>query len=75
VQYAAQGGEMESFPRRMGAISGPGTERSDDVPAMLSDGEFVFTARAVRGAGDGDRERGVRRMYDMMRMFEGGVAR
>lgn len=75
VQFAAQGGEMESFPRRMGAISGPGTETSDDVPAMLSDGEFVFTARAVRGAGDGDRERGVRRMYDMMRMFEGGVAR
>ena len=75
VQRAAQGGEMESFPRRMGAISGPGTETSDDVPAMLSDGEFVMTARAVRGAGNGDRERGVRRMYDMMRMFEGGVAR
>jgi hypothetical protein len=75
VQYAAQGGEMESFPRRMGAISGPGTETSDAVPAMLSDGEFVMTARAVRGAGNGDRERGVRRMYDMMRMFEGGVAR
>ena len=75
VQFAAQGGEMESFPRRMGAIAGPGTETSDDVPAMLSDGEFVFTARAVRGAGNGDRERGVRRMYDMMRMFEGGVAR
>jgi len=75
VQFAAMGGEMESFPRRMGAISGPGTETSDDVPAMLSDGEFVMTARAVRGAGNGDRERGVRRMYDMMRMFEGGVAR
>jgi hypothetical protein len=75
VQFAAMGGEMESFPRRMGAISGPGTETSDAVPAMLSDGEFVMTARAVRGAGNGDRERGVRRMYDMMRMFEGGVAR
>ena len=75
IRRAAAGGEMESFPRRMGAISGPGTETSDDVPAMLSDGEFVFTARAVRGAGNGDRERGVRRMYDMMRMFEGGVAR
>jgi hypothetical protein len=75
VRTAAQGGEMESFPRRMGAISGPGTETSDDVPAMLSDGEFVMTARAVRGAGNGSREKGVRRMYDMMRMFEGGVAR
>lgn len=75
IQFAAGGGEMESFPRRMGAISGPGTETSDDVPAMLSDGEFVMTARAVRGVGNGDREQGVRRMYDMMRMFEGGVAR
>ena len=75
IRRAAAGGEMETFPRRMGAISGPGTETSDDVPAMLSDGEFVFTARAVRGAGNGNREAGVRRMYDMMRMFEGGVAR
>jgi hypothetical protein len=75
IQFAAAGGEMESFPRRMGAISGPGTETSDDVPAMLSDGEFVMTGRAVRGAGNGNREQGVRRMYDMMRMFEGGVAR
>jgi hypothetical protein len=75
LQYAAQGGEMANFPRRMGAIDGPGTETSDDVPAMLSDGEFVMTARAVRGAGNGDRQQGVRRMYDMMRMFEGGVAR
>ena len=75
IRRAAAGGEMESFPRRMGAISGSGTETSDDVPAMLSDGEFVMTARAVRGAGNGNREAGVRRMYDMMRMFEGGVAR
>jgi hypothetical protein len=75
IRFAAQGGEMTNFPRRMGAIDGPGTETSDDVPAMLSDGEFVMTARAVRGAGDGDRQQGVRRMYDMMRMFEGGVAR
>jgi hypothetical protein len=75
IRFAAQGGEMTNFPRRMGAIDGPGTETSDDVPAMLSDGEFVMTARAVRGAGAGDRQQGVRRMYDMMRMFEGGVAR
>lgn len=75
IRFAAAGGEMESFPRRMGAIDGPGTETSDDVPAMLSDGEFVMTARAVRGAGNGNRQQGVRRMYDMMRMFEGGVAR
>ena len=59
-----------SFPPRDGAIAGPGTETSDDIPAMLSDGEFVMTAQAVRGAGDGSRKQGMRRMYDMMRNFE-----
>jgi hypothetical protein len=72
TQFAAKGGEME-FPRRQGYISGPGTETSDDIPAMLSDGEFVMTARAVRGAGDGSRKEGVKKMYDIMRAFEGGV--
>ena len=60
----------ENFPRKNGAISGPGTGTSDDIPAMLSDGEFVFTAKAVRGAGNGDRESGVRKMYQIMRQFE-----
>ncbi len=70
-QQAAKGGEM--FPRRNGYISGPGTETSDDIPAMLSDGEFVMTAKAVRGLGNGSRKQGVRKMYDMMRSFEGGA--
>ena len=72
---AADGGAIENFPRRTGPIYGPGTETSDDIPAMLSDGEFVMTARAVRGAGNGSREQGMRRMYDMMRKFEGGAIR
>lgn len=72
TQFKAKGGEME-FPRRQGYIAGPGTETSDDIPAMLSDGEFVMTARAVRGAGDGSRKDGVKKMYDIMRAFEGGV--
>ena len=48
-----EGGELDpgDFPRMDGDINGPGTEKSDDIPAMLSDGEFVMTARAVRGAG------------------------
>ena len=71
VQTAANGGEM--FPRRDGYIAGPGTETSDDIPAMLSDGEFVMTSKAVRGLGNGNRKQGVRKMYDMMRAFEGGV--
>lgn len=70
--FMAEGGEME-FPRKNGYIGGPGTETSDDIPAMLSDGEFVMTAKAVRGLGDGSRKKGVRKMYDMMRAFEGGV--
>ena len=34
-----------------GAVAGPGTGTSDSIPAMLSDGEFVMTAKAVRGMG------------------------
>lgn len=72
IRQAADGGAMtrENFPRKNGAIAGPGTGTSDDIPAMLSDGEFVFTAKAVRGAGNGDRENGVRKMYQIMRQFE-----
>ena len=64
---------LDQFPRRTGQIQGPGTETSDDIPAMLSDGEFVMTARAVRGAGNGSREQGFKKMYDIMRAFEGGA--
>jgi hypothetical protein len=53
-----------------GHIEGPGTGTSDDIPAMLSDGEFVFTAKAVRGAGDGSRRKGARKMYQLMKQFE-----
>jgi hypothetical protein len=67
---AAHGGEMQNFPPRIGAIAGPGTGKSDDVPAMLSDGEFVMTAQAVRGAGNGSRRLGVENLYDIMRNFE-----
>ena len=71
--FAEGGGMYADFPRRDGPIYGPGTETSDDIPAMLSDGEFVMTARAVRGAGGGDRERGMQRMYNIMNAFEGGA--
>lgn len=72
---AANGGDISSFPRRNGPIRGPGTETSDDIPAMLSDGEFVMTAQAVRGAGNGSRQKGMQQMYDMMRTFEGRAPR
>jgi hypothetical protein len=57
-----------------GEITGPGTGTSDSIPARLSDGEFVMTAQAVRNAGNGDRDVGAARMYDMMNRFERGVA-
>ena len=53
-----------------GEVNGPGTGTSDSVPARLSDGEFVMTAKAVRGAGGGDRDIGAARMYDMMAELE-----
>jgi hypothetical protein len=56
--------------RARGAIRGPGTERSDDIPAWLSDGEFVITAKAVRGAGGGDPRRGAKTMYELMNRLE-----
>ena len=60
IQTVADGGE----------ITGPGTPTSDSIPAMLSDGEFVMNAKAVRGAGGGNRVEGAKRMYAMMRDFE-----
>jgi hypothetical protein len=65
-----------------GFIEGPGTGTSDSIPAkiyqnggpvqeaMLSDGEFVMTADAVRGAGGGDRAKGAAKMYEMMNRLE-----
>ena len=73
---AAHGGEMtrKEFPRKNGHISGPGTGTSDDIPAMLSDGEFVFTAKAVKSMGDGSRRKRAKRMYALMKRLEGQMA-
>ena len=73
----AKGGDatMTQFPRRQGPINGPGTGTSDDIPAMLSDGEFVFTAKAVRNAGGGSRRKGAARMYKLMKKLEGGAVK
>ena len=52
------------FPPKMGMISGPGGPKDDKIPAMLSDGEFVFTAKAVDNAG------GPKAMYNMMNKLD-----
>jgi hypothetical protein len=48
-------------------------EKADDVPAMLSKNEFVMTADAVKGAGNGDIEKGAQIMYDNMKRLESRV--
>ena len=47
-------------------------EKPDDVPARLSKNEFVFTADAVRNAGDGDVDKGAEVMYNMMKNLAAG---
>ena len=63
----AHGGDVHAGG---GEVDGPGTGTSDSVPARLSDGEFVLTAKAVKGAGGGDRDIGAARLYDMMSELE-----
>ena len=67
IAYLAKG----SFPRKTGSIAGPGGPKDDRVPAMLSDGEFVMTAKAVRNAGGGSRRQGAKKMYQLMNRLEG----
>jgi hypothetical protein len=82
--------EYNYFPDRQpiylkkgGLVKGPGTETSDSVPALiggktpaaLSDGEFVFTGRAVRGMGNGDRMEGARKLHQMMKKAEGNASK
>jgi hypothetical protein len=73
VRRFAEGGlnSLDGYPRKQGAINGPGTGTSDSIKALLSDGEFVFTAKAVRAAGQGSRRKGAKRMYQLMRSLEG----
>jgi hypothetical protein len=74
IQYAAMGGpampqqiSKPGFPRRDGAIMPyEGGGRVDDVPAMLTAGEFVLTKDAVKGLGGGNQSVGIQRAYDMM---------
>ena len=81
--FRAEGGDAESGLMDMGGMEKDyreeggfvpigGKEKADDVPARLSKNEFVFTADAVRGAGDGDIDKGAEVMYNMMKNLEAG---
>ena len=67
-KYANQGGIMNLDMG--GDISGPGTGTSDSINAKVSDGEFIFTEKAVTNFGGGDRQKGAQRMYAMMNQLD-----
>ena len=79
-QQMNQGGRFVGDTRQMfagggvhmggGQVSGPGGEKEDLINAKLSNNEFVMTADAVRGAGNGNINRGADQMYKMMNKFE-----
>jgi len=82
--YTGNDNVPETYPNPPGGeLKGPGTGTSDSIrvgvydskgeykgPGALSDGEFIMTAKAVDGAGNGDRDIGAARMYDMMSKLE-----
>ena len=71
IMRSNQAGVMERDYRDEGGFVPVGIkEKADDVPAMLSKNEFVMTANAVRGAGNGSIEKGAQRMYDTMKRLE-----
>ena len=83
IQAFAEGGKPEAGLMDMGGMEKDyredggfvpigGKEKADDVPARLSKNEFVFTADAVRGAGDGDIDKGAEVMYNVMKNLEAG---
>ena len=71
IMKTNKAGVMERDYRDEGGFVPVGIkEKADDVPAMLSKNEFVMTANAVRGAGNGSIEKGAQKMYDTMKRLE-----
>ena len=71
IMRANKAGTIERDYRETGGFVPVGIkEKADDVPAMLSKNEFVMTADAVRGIGDGNIEKGAQRLYDQMKTAE-----
>ena len=65
-------GQEKDYRETGGFVDMGRMERADDVPARLSKNEFVFTADAVRNAGDGSVDKGAEVMYNMMKNLEAG---
>ena len=65
---AAHGGSMgysRGSSRESFAVNGPGTGRSDEIPAVLSDGEYVIDAETVALLGDGSSKAGAKKLDEM----------
>ena len=65
-------GQEKDYRETGGFVDMGRMEKADDVPARLSKNEFVFTADAVRNAGDGSVDKGAEVMYNMMKNLESG---
>lgn len=68
--YGKSGGEHKFFGDAEyhaggGEVSGPGTGRSDDIEAYLSNGEYVMDAETVALLGDGSTEAGAKRLDEL----------
>ena len=72
MQLLDMGGKEKDYRETGGFVDMGRMERADDVPARLSKNEFVFTADAVRNAGDGSVDKGAEVMYNMMKDLEAG---
>ena len=66
LPMVAHSGKARVDFRHGAAVSGPGDGQSDDIPAMLADGEFVFPADVVAALGNGSTKAGSEKLYDMM---------
>mgnify|MGYP006250080131 FL=1 len=67
------GGLEMDFRAEGGFVPIGAKEKADDVPARLSKNEFVMTADAVRGAGNGSIKAGAQKMYNTMKELENRV--
>lgn len=59
------GGDSGTLGQYVGSVKGPGTGRSDEIPAQLSDGEYVFDAETVALLGDGSTDAGARKLDEL----------
>jgi len=73
LMSAAQFGYLNA--RTGGRIVGPGDGKSDDIPALLSNGEHVIDASTVSDLGNGDNDTGQKRLEEIKQKIRNGAGR